>query len=382
MKKILAMLLVAGCAQSFISCSDDNDYKPTPVSTIKVLTAETSLLAQPDTGWVVTDCNAMKAYVDEADLSWINVEVKNDSVKFYVKQNESTESRNTMLVIKKSDNDSVRVNITQRGMIFILENKTNIVQYNDEAKSYYYNIKTDYVGRVLTTPSWVEASFSGSRLNVNVKENNDGHIREGYIRYASGNYTDSIKITQYDFQKDILGEYELWVGYDPKTDLMQKKVPTTLAANSNGAVTLSFEALYNNRTVKVQIPVTFNEDSVSLSIQSGQRVASLNSPKEGWIYFNSTFTSPTGAFLPAIENEKDTLYYNTSGKITAYLSYDSKKGTYGSFSGMAYDEGGYSNEFGKMYIGAYSTTRPYKASLIGGDWWMALYDMVLVKKEK
>lgn len=376
------MLLVAGCTFGFISCSDDDDYKPTAMSTINVLTAETSLLSRPDTGWVVTDCSVIKAYVDDAaDRSWIDVDVKNDSVKFYVKQNESTESRNTMLIIKKSDTDSLKINITQRGMIFIVNQKVDIVQYNDEAKSYYYNIKTDYVGKVLSTPSWIEAQFNESRLNINVKENAEGHIREGYVKYVSGNYTDSVKVTQYDFTKDILGEYELWVGYDQKTDLMKNKIPATLAANANGAVTLSFDAFYNNQTVKVQLPVTFNEDSVALNIQSGQRVASLKTKKDGWIYFYSNFTSPDGAYLPAVENDRDTLYYNTSGSISAKLAYDSKKGTYGSFSGMAYDEGGYSNVFGKMYIGAYSSSRPYKNALINDEWWMALYDMVIVKKK-
>lgn len=382
MKNILAMSLVAGCALGFIACSDDDDYKAVQPSTIKVLSASSSLIASPDTGWVTTDCNVQKAYVDEEDCSWISVEVRDDSVKFYAKQNESTESRNTMLVIKKSDNDSVKVNITQRGMIFIVQKKVDIVQYNDNAKSYYYNVNTDYVGKVTETPDWIEANFSDSRLNINVAANDEGHIREGYVKYACGNYADSILVTQYDFTKDILGEYELWVGYNEKTDIMERKIPAKLSANASGAVTLSFEASYKNQTVNVQLPVTFDQDSVSVNIQSGQRVASYKNKKNIWTYFYSTFTSPRGAFLPAVENDKDTLYYNTSGSICAKMKYDSKKGTFGHFSGMAYNEGGYSDVFSKMYIGAYSTSKPYKNALIDDEWWMCLYDMWLVKKSK
>lgn len=376
------MSLVAGCAIGIFSCSDDNDYKATPLSTIEVLSASTSLIAGQDTGWVKTNCNVAAAYVDAENRSWIDVTVKGDSVKFFTKQNESTESRNTMLVIKKSDNDSVKVNITQRGMIFIVQKKVNIVQFTDDAKSYYYNINTDYVGKVVETPSWIEANFTDSRLNINVAENNEGHIREGYVKYSCGNFSDSICVTQYEFAKDILGEYELWVGYNEETDVMEKKVPATLSTNVSGAVTLSFEALYKNQKINVQMPVTFDQDSVSVKIQSGQKVASFKNKKNIWTHFFSTFTSPRGAFLPAVENDKDTLYYNTSGMISAKMTYDSKKGTYGKFGGMAYNEGGYSDVFGKMYIGAYSTSKPYKNALIDSEWWMTLYDMWLVKKNK
>ena len=230
------MSLVAGCAIGIFSCSDDNDYKATPLSTIEVLSASTSLIAGQDTGWVKTNCNVAAAYVDAEDRSWIDVTVKGDSVKFFTKQNESTESRNTMLVIKKSDNDSVKVNITQRGMIFIVQKKVNIVQFTDDAKSYYYNINTDYVGKVVETPSWIEANFTDSRLNINVAENNEGHIREGYVKYSCGNFSDSICVTQYEFAKDILGEYELWVGYNEETDVMEKKVPATLSTNVSSSI--------------------------------------------------------------------------------------------------------------------------------------------------
>lgn len=375
------MLFVASAILGLASCGDDNDYKATPLSTINVLSSETALLANPDTGYVVTDCEPVKAYVSPADQSWINVEIKGDSVKFYSKQNESTESRNTLLVIKKSENDSVQLNIIQRGMIFIVENKTDIVQANDNAQDYHFKVNTNYKGEIVSTPEWATANFEGSRLNINVNKNEEGHMREGYVAYRCGNYKDSVKVTQYDFEKDILGEYEIWVGYDAKSDIVKTKIPATLKSSSNGAVTLNFQALYKNRTIDVQFPVTFDNDSVSVSIASGQNVASFHDKRNNWTYFYTMFASPTGSVLPALNQNGDTLMQNTSGKITAYLKYDKKKGTtYGNFSGLAYNEGGYSAEFHSLYIGAFSSSIPYKKELIDNEWWTSLYDMVLVKK--
>ena len=382
MKKIFAMVVALGCLVGLASCSDDDDHKATQLSTIKVLSVETSLQARPDTGSVVVDCEPVQAYVDAADESWLDVEVKGNAVMFYAKQNESTESRNTKLTIKKNDNDSIMLNVDQLGMIFIVQNKVDIVQPNDRAQEYFYTVKTDYVGRVVSSPDWVEADFASSRLNVNVKENTEGHLRDGYVVYESGNYKDSIKVTQYDFEKDILGEYEIWVGYNPVTDLCETKVPATLSATVNGAVTLSFNALYDNNNIKVQFPVSFDSDSISISIESGSQVASYKDKRNKWTYFVTMFSSPTGSILPALDQAGDTLMQNQSGKITARMKYDSKKGTYGMFSGLAYNEGGYSAEFKSLYIGAFTTSLPYKKNLVNNEWWFSMYDMMLVKKEK
>lgn len=382
MKKILAMLLMASAVLGLSSCSDDNDNQATPLSTINVLSSETSLLAKPDTGYVVVDCQPVKAYVAAGDEAWLQVEVKGDSVKFYSKQNESTESRNSLLVIKKSENDSVQLNVLQRGMIFIIENKVNIMQQTDDAKDYHFNVRTDYKGEVKSMPDWVTANFDGSRLNINVAENKEGHMREGYVAYSCGNFKDSIKVTQYDFAKDILGDYELWVGYNAKTDQMETKIPVTLTTNVNGAVIMKFDALYKKATVNLQFPVTFDGDSVSFSITSGQNVGIYSDRRNQKTYFYTMFASPSGSVLPALNQAGDTLMQNTSGKITAYMKYDKKKGTYGSFSGMAYNEGGYSAEFKRLYIGAFSSSAPYKNNLVDNEWWISLYDMVLVKKNK
>lgn len=386
MKKIFAMLLVAGAVFGLASCSDDKDYSATEMSTINVLESKTSLLAEPDQGYVLVDCNPVKAYVDAADQSWLSVEVKGDSVKFCSTQNESTESRNTLLVIKKSETDSVMLNVLQRGMIFIVENKVNIVQPNDNAKEYFYNVKTDYVGNVVSTPDWVKANFADDRLKVNVDENNEGHLRTGYVVYTSGNYRDSIQVTQYDLQKDILGDYEIWVGYDPIKDTCKDKVQAQLKTNANGAVLLTFDTYYQptattTAKITVQFPVTFDADSISLSINSGDQVATYKDKRDRRTYFCTMFASPTGGILPAIDQAGDTIMQNKSGKITAYLRYDKQKGTYGSFSGKAYDEGGYSADFKYLYIGAFSNSTPYKKYLVNDTWWFNLYDMVLVKKE-
>lgn len=382
MKKIFSMLLAASCLLGLASCGDDDGNSATPLSTIKVLSASTSLKSRPDTGCVVVDCNPVKAYVSASKQSWLQVELKGDSVKLYAKQNESTESRNALLVIKKSENDSVMLNVDQLGMIFILQNKVDIVQVNDNAKSYFFNVKTDFEGRILSTPDWISAKFEDSRLNIDVQANEEGHLREGYVTYGCGNFKDSLKVTQYDFAKDILGDYEIWVGYNPTTDVCENKIPATLTSTANGLVTLNFSALYDSKSIPLQFPVAFDSDSLSISISSGDQVASYKDKRNKWTYFFTVFASPTGSILPSLTSQGDTLLLNNSGKITAYMKYDKQKGTYGSFSGLAYNEGGYSAEFKRIYIGAFSSSTPYKQFLINNEWWASLYDMMLVKKEK
>lgn len=381
MNKILGLFLLAALCLGMASCSDDKG-EATPMSTINVLSAQTSFESSESTGKVVVDCNPIAAYVDADDQQWLDVQVDQNIVSLSAKRNSTTESRNALLTIKKSANDSVMLNVDQKGMVFIVQNKVDIMQQNDLAGEYSFNVSSEIQPQVLSTPSWVEASFNDDKLNVKLSENNEGHVRQGYVTYSCGNVKDSIKVTQFELVKDLLGDYELWVDYNEETDLCETKVPASISMTENGAVTMSFTSLYKNTNVNFQIPMTFSEDSLAFNITSGQLVASYQNKKKKWTYFYAIFVDPNGTYLPYQDSNGNIILSDTSGKISAFMQHEDGKGTYGKFAGKAFNNSGNVADFGSIYFGAFSVSSPYLNYLIDNEWAFYLRNIMLVKKDK
>lgn len=381
MKKIYGFVLLAALCLGMVSCSEDKG-EATPLSTINVIAAETSFESSESTGKVVVDCNPIAAYVDAADQQWLDVQVEQNTVTLSAKRNTSTESRNALLTIKKSANDSVMLNVDQKGMVFIVHDKVDIMQKNDLAGEYSYSVSSEIQPQILSTPSWIEANFANDKLNVKVSENNDGHVRQGYVTYSCGNMKDSVKVTQFELVKDLLGDYELWVDYNEETDLCETKVPVNISMTENGAVTMNFTSLYKNTNVNFQIPMTFSEDSLAFNITSGQLVASYQNKKNKWTYFYAIFVDPNGTYLPYEDSNGNVILSDTSGKITAFLQHEEGKGTYGKFAGKAFNNSGNVADFGSIYFGAFSVSAPYVSYLIDNEWAFYLRNMMLVKKDK
>lgn len=381
MKKIYSFILLATLCLGMVSCSDEKG-EATQLSSIKVLAAETSFESDPSTGKVVIDCNPIAAYVGVEDRDWLDVQIVKDTVKLSAKRNESNESRNAMLVIKKNDNDSVMLNVAQKGLIFIVQGKQDIMQHNDLAQIYSFEISSSIQGRIISSPDWIDASMTKDKLAINVTENNEGHIREGFVKYNCGAMTDSIKVTQFELEKDLLGDYELWIDYDEKTDLCSNKLPVTIQATNNGSITMSFVALYKKTNVNFQFPMTFDTDSLAFSISSGPLVASFKDKKGKWTYFYAIFADSKGTYLPYEDSNGNIILNDESGKISAFMKYDEKKGTYGGFSGLAFNNSGNVATFGSIYVGAFSTPSPYMSYLIDNEWAFSMKNMMLVKKDK
>ena len=381
MKKLYSFILLTTLCFGLASCSDDKG-EATQLSTIKVLAAETSFESDPSTGKVVVNCSPIDAYVDAEDRGWLDVQIDKDTVKLSAKRNVSNESRNAMLTIKKNDNDSVMLNVAQKGLIFIVKDKQDIIQHNDLSQSYSFAISSSIQGQILSAPNWINATMTMDKLSINVTENNEGHIREGFVKYNCGSVTDSIKVTQFELEKDLLGDYELWIDYDEKTDLCSNKLPVTIQATDNGSVTMNFVALYKKTNVNFQFPMTFNTDSLAFSISSGQLVASFKDKKNKWTYFYAIFADPNGTYLPYEDSNGNFILSDESGKISAFMKYDNKKGTYGRFSGLAFNNSGNVATFGSIYVGAFSTPSPYESCLIDKEWAFYMKDIMLVKKNK
>ena len=204
MKKIFNLILCALCVLSYTSCNDDEGIEYTQVSPIKIISRDVNFPASASQGSIVVDAPG-EFTVSKTDQGWCTTTISGSTIQVSVEENLGLESRNSMLTIR-CGNDTTSIAVIQSGVIFDLSAGSQILLGN-EAKTYSYDIKCNTDLTLTPSDEWISVSVEEDKMNITLTENNTGHVRRGSIAYKAGTNEDKITITQYDFEKDIAGEY-------------------------------------------------------------------------------------------------------------------------------------------------------------------------------
>ena len=336
---IASLALMASCG------SDDSDFHAVAESTIHVTSAQTSLGPNASEGEVTVDCTPVAAYADEP--SWLTATIDGNTVKLASQANGSRQSRNAKLVVKKAENDSVVVNVSQYGLVLTADN-SDIVQSNDGEASYTKqcscntNVEIDYC------PDWAKATIDNEqgKMDISLSVNNTGHFRADYIKYHAAGARDSFIVKQYDFDKDIAGTYVFaYNTFTEDYDVEFKTVEAKLDRNGLSVPEWGYT-----------FPIIVNDSIGAISIKSNQNIGRF-----GKYYVYNAYVATTGAY-----------YYGTeSGIITAPFKYSEEYGTYGFFSGIAYNVNNDTATFLAMIIQAYKAKSASQSNYLDDLFWIA-----------
>ncbi len=330
------------------SCSKDNDYHAVAESTINVLSAQTSLGPNDSEGAVKVDCTPVQAYTDEPE--WLSATVDGNTVKLAAIANDSRQSRNAKLVIKKAANDSIVLNVSQLGLVLTVDN-SDFVLSTDRAGATLKECSCNTAVEITYAPEWATVTVDAAQgtMDVELSANTSGHFRADYIKYRAAGVRDSFIVKQYDFDKDIAGEYVL--AYNTFTEDRQVELRTVHATLSRDGLSISVPD-YGDYT----FPVIVNDSIGAVQIRSNQNIGRF-----GKYYVYNAFIDTNGGY-----------YYGTqSGLITAPFKYSEEYGHYGFFSGVAYDLYGESGTFLSMILQVYKTNSPSKSNYMTDLFWMA-----------
>ncbi len=328
-QKTILSLTLALAFLSLSSCGDDNQESPIAMSSINVLSAKTSLGALAEEGNVVLDCIPVAAYTNSTD--WLTVSTSGNTVNFSATQNSSIESRNARLVIKKSANDSILVNVSQQGLVFVIKGE-DLKLSSDDAYTAVYDMNTTIAPQVLSCPDWVKATVNGSSFTLDVTKNESGNLRSGYVKLGYADFADSILVTQYEYAKDVEGSYTFsYYDDDEEEDV-------DLAATLKG----------NNLTMNVagytmSVPVTFDSDNYALNIQSGQFLGNVGSNYAYMLFLDKSGKTGEQSYVAS---------YNLTGLVSASLK-DAQTKEGASFKGYAYKLMGEETPFNAFMIAQY-----------------------------
>lgn len=305
MKKIYSLSLLLFGMLAFSSCSDDNDNPYATETSITIVKSDLTFDAAASEGSVVYTSTGN--IVATTSASWCKAEMKGDSVVVSVAQNNSRNGRAASVTLHNGA-DSVSLAVLQQGVVTEMET-TSVSLSDDNAKSLRYGFDCSIDLEVTSCPDWATARIENDSLYIDIAENTTGHLRRGYIVYASESYVDSIPVFQADFDKDIAGKYTICYQKsedDPSEKTMRNK-------------TLTKTSLYVLSTLS--LPLTYDSENGALKVQTGSYIGT--STKSGATYY---------VYLAFGMGSYWTSYYSEYS-VSAELNYNDVDGTYAEFKG-------------------------------------------------
>lgn len=260
------MALAMGVATLF-SCSDDD--KSAAATGVQVTSAESTIKAAGGSANVEVDQNIASAYSTEG---WLTVDFDGNKLSATAERNNSRESRYSTVVIKASENDSTIVSVSQLGTVFGYSDPAgNVVMDNAGGKAQRY-VQHNAEFHVAKAPEWVTTSVKGDSVYLDIAPNTTGDMRKGLVCMESGNYADTLYVTQASFEEGIAGDYRLYF-YNAVFD------------QSSGQIT-GFQNVYLPASVysfgkscTISIPTagfswdcTYDKDNLALNFNSAKQI--------------------------------------------------------------------------------------------------------------
>lgn len=205
MKKIYGLMALAMGVATLFSCSDDD--KSAAAAGVQVTSAESTIKAAGGSANVEVDQNIASAYSTEG---WLTVDFDGNKLSATAERNNSRESRYSTVVIKASENDSTIVSVSQLGTVFGYSDPAgNVVMDNAGGKAQRY-VQHNAEFHVAKAPEWVTTSVKGDSVYLDIAPNTTGDMRKGQVCMESGNYADTLYVTQASFEEGIAGDYRLY----------------------------------------------------------------------------------------------------------------------------------------------------------------------------
>lgn len=260
------MALAMGVATLF-SCSDDD--KSAAATGVQVTSAESTIKAAGGSANVEVDQNIASAYSTEG---WLTVEFDGNKLSATAERNNSRESRYSTVVIKASENDSTIVSVSQLGTVFGYSDPAgNVVMDNAGGKAQRY-VQHNAEFHVAKAPEWVTTSVKGDSVYLDIAPNTTGDMRKGQVCMESGNYADTLYVTQASFEEGIAGDYRLYF-YNAVFDQQTGKI----TGFQNVYVPASVYSFGKSCTISLpqagfSWDCTYDKDNLALNFNSAKQI--------------------------------------------------------------------------------------------------------------
>lgn len=207
MKKTYFILALTVGLLTLTSCSDDGS-KEFPANTVQVTSADTELAAAGESKTFTVTGEGLTASVPET-CTWLTVDVAGNNITVTAEPNLERETRHTIVTVVASNGDSKGISVSQYGAIFTIDAPAE-VHLGDEAQTVEISSKYNLPITVSSTADWLEVTMGDDKMILTAKENTTGYARSAFVHYEIGTVEGTIPVTQYEFEKDLLGNYRFY----------------------------------------------------------------------------------------------------------------------------------------------------------------------------
>ena len=265
MKKYLYIIMWAMLLAIIPSaCSSDIDNPYATTSKMKIIKSDVLFDAPASEGSIEVESDSPINV--ECSASWCSVKIEGNVIRVSTTQNSDLDGRSAILTISNKENDCIKATVQQQGMRFKVD-CNEIITGGDQGCTQTFDVNYNIEPTISSSVSWLHVNKENNKLTVTMDANTEGHLREGYIRLNVADYKDSICVKQFDFAKDIAGEYSLV--YTDNETLQRCFI--------NVRLTLSGTTYRLNLTdLQLAVPAFFDETSGSLTFKPGQYIGIKN----------------------------------------------------------------------------------------------------------
>ena len=275
----LTLLLLAACK------SEDDGYD-TDGNSITIVRQDLTFDPQGRTGSLEVRADGAVSVLSSSD--WCTAVVNGSVINVTVTDNTNIEGRVAILTLK-SGTSTLKVPVQQRGMA-IATLPFNRLHAENAGSTKKYLLQHDFEAILTTEEDWIHSEMKGDSLILKIDPNTTSQIRRGELAFSCGGIKDTLRIVQYDIQKNIVGAY--YFGGD----------------FSGSPYGVSFE-LYKEKGVYYMdwsshenwegaiFPVEFNEETCALTIPSAMEFYFNNGDWERGYFYD---TSGRVASSPAV----------------------------------------------------------------------------------
>ncbi|MDE5903733.1 BACON domain-containing carbohydrate-binding protein [Duncaniella sp.] len=269
-----------------------------------------------------------------SDSEWLKASLTDGILTIEADRNTKLQARTGIVTISVG-NLTYDITVNQGPLIFPLVKATEISQ-NDDAKTYTYDFPSDIEVTFSSDVEWLHGSFENETVTITVDANNDGHIRKGNLSYSLEGTEGSVSIEQYQFDKDIAGEYILvYTNSAGKQAAFKASLKQTGTKYSIDLTDLDFS-----------IPVQYDETTLTLKLGCGDYIGN-------WVDEDGTFS--VYSIYGFVKDGKSMVTASENAYMTSQISYSEMNGkgyTIASFK----DSGTYDYPLNSFILAGFSTS--------------------------
>jgi hypothetical protein len=261
-RKIANVVLVLFvCFLTFIGCDDEGGLDVADNELVVQEVAQTDLPAAGGSGTItVVADQALEAIAAD---SWLTISVSGSIVTISAGENPNLTGRSTYVTIKAGTKSTI-IAVTQYG-VSVSKDAGDLKFGTDVADSLAIKFKSNIPVAFESSTAWISYSVQGDSVKVFVAKNSTGVPRKGYLRYALGNITDSIAVTQASIN-DYIGTWRIY-GYNASGTL--KAYSATIALGTDESTLIGSIAGF--------FSVNYTFDNGCIILSAGQQTGTYGS---------------------------------------------------------------------------------------------------------